>query len=269
MSVYLNLVAALTLAACSSVKNDKLKPQTELHHRHNGSQIQDNGREETREIAEAEQSRHFRFGQHCLKVKANTELVTGYGYSELEAERDLQMKLPSIGILQKTEISQRKANYGTFHNESTLMRSNIKANFDYVMTQKCKTGQNYAISAYIPKEGVNYFSNEDVRASIGELASFKERKVCKEGIYTVVISGNAEIHFDGGDVIKKDPRTSYDRYIVCGPFKMKADHSVHNRTARHEVWANQNNLIYVLGNKIQDYSQELQLEMIKNGMNSK
>lgn len=247
-------------------------PQTDYQKSYNATLIQKREREiadlETRanrKIAEAEYPSLSNSNQHCLTLKSNTELVTGYGYSEQDAERDLQMKLPSIGIFQKAEINQRKANYGSFYNESTLIKNSIKANFDYVMTQKCKIGHSYAISALIPKDGISYFSNEDVKASIGELASFKERNVCKEGIYTVVISGNTEIQFSGGAVIKKEPKASYDRYVVCGPFKMKADHSVYNRSAIYEVWANQNNLIYVLGSKIRDYSQELQLEMVKNG----
>src|SRR5690606_1135315 len=180
--------------------------------------------------------------QHCLRIKNNTEIVTGVGDTLNAAIADLEMKMPSIGVLQRLNLEQRKADYNSFYNESRIVRQKIKANFDLVSTQKCMIGNQYAISAYVPKDGISYLSNEDVRAAIGNLASFKERKVCKDDMYTVIIAGNSSLLFDGGNVIKKKSQASYDRYIVCGSFKLKAEHSVYKRTAQYDVWSKQNNL---------------------------
>lgn len=202
--------------------------------------------------------------QHCLKIKNNTDIATGVGNTLNAAIADLEMKMPSIGVLQRLNVEQRKADYNSFYSESRIVKQRIKANFDLVTTQKCMIGNQYAISAYIPKGGISYLSNEEVRAAIGNLASFKERKVCKDNMYTIVIAGNSDIQFNGGDVIKQKPQASYDRYIVCGSFKLKAEHSVYKKTAQYDVWAKQNNLIYILGNKIVNYSDELELEMVKH-----
>lgn len=205
-------------------------------------------------------------GKSCFRKEIkNADVVTGVGDTLPEAKNNLGFKLPSIGILQRLDTTQRKSSNGTHYSESSFMAKSVKANLDYVITQNCFIDDKYAVSAFFPKKAVNYFSDVLLKNAVGEFATFEKKvQMCGEKMYSVIVSTSKLKYMELSTDKKFFDRGVYI-YIAC----FWVDIEELGQPHYSEKWHNQNNLYLVKEEQsryVTNHSDELQLEMIKNSM---
>jgi hypothetical protein len=203
--------------------------------------------------------------------------LTGTGLTYEEAKFDLYSKLPSIGVLQNLKVNTAKASTLNAYAEANVVTKDINVNFDSFMTFNCKLDGLFAITAVIPTESISYLPTSISELTVTwkkEYATFAfAKKQCDDNQYTIIIDSSSRGVRINNAIERILKRGTIQVSIVCGPFKMITTWSAGRIQHVNEVFGNKYNLI-VVGTgggldmrDLNDYSKELNLEMLKNAMN--
>lgn len=213
-----------------------------------------------------------------LDIKQAT-VITGTGLNFEEAKYNLYSQLPSMGILQNLKLSSTKISTVTSYNELNVLHKDINVNFDHLVTYNCKIDGKFAISTLMPKSGISYLPIQH-HTDIFDDVIFDDKhatfaaatKACGSDIYSVVISLNNTFDIsDASKIVDHSVNHGVHKIVICGRFTVKTDwsHGAHV-TDVTSVFKNKYNLIYIgpymSAPDIRDYSQEFNLEMLKNAL---
>lgn len=220
--------------------------------------------------------------QSCLPQQhsnPNTIVHTGVGLTYEEAKYNLYTQLPSVGILQNLKFSTTKMSNVSSYAESNILHKDVNVNFDHLVTYNCKIDGKFAITTLIPRDGISYLPKQhhdktfDPDVFDGKYSTFAyANKVCGSEIYTVIMSLNDSYEIvNAKKIVEQSVVQGVHRLIICGSFDLKSDwFSGKHVTETLSVFKNRYNMIYLgsyrSNGDIRDYSQELNLEMIKNIM---
>jgi hypothetical protein len=220
--------------------------------------------------------------QDCLPINwriKEAKMVTGIGWTPEEALANLYKELPKIGILQTIKIDNTRVKTENDFSDTTKLTSGIKVNLDMISTFNCRINNQYAVSAIVPLNKIDYLPYPMTRdilcgAKIDYKKEFFEfdyaKRLCGHETYTLVFAAMNEIELLEGKIAKYTKYCQIKYYAICGNFKAKVSWKrYYNFEFKSPL--NKYNLIYIgvpgAGFDIRDFSQELHLEMIKNAMN--
>ncbi len=218
----------------------------------------------------------------CLKEhisKKNVNTITGIGLTYEEAKLDLHKKLPQIGILQTTRLRSVKVSTLDTYKESNVLSQDIRATFDHYVTHNCKIDGKFAISIAFPKEGVSYLPKQHHKEIFEkdlfnpEYATYSyAKKICGDEMYTVIVSLNDGYAINNAIKVSEPVfQRGVHKIVVCGSFDLKttwfAGRYIYDVRS---IFGKPYNLIYLGSSRsnkdIRDYSEEMNLEMIKNAL---
>jgi hypothetical protein len=201
----------------------------------------------------------------------HAQVVTGKGWTMAEARHDFYSKLPMIGLLQTLKVNNTRIKTEKDFTEATKVTSDIFANFDYISSYNCKINDQFAMSAIVPTDKINYlpyqFQSDYDKKLISEIARFEyAKKNCGDQPFTIVWAPGVhdeDIRFKNAKpVISK--RLHY--HIVCG-YNWEVHRKIGRSWYEYSSSNNQYNLFVITKEYFEEYSEHLQLEMIKNAMN--
>lgn len=220
--------------------------------------------------------------ESCLQDKQisnNTIVHTGIGLTYEEAKYNLYTQLPNIGILQQLKLSTIKISNIATYAESNILRKDINVNFDHLVIYNCRIGGQYAITTLIPRDGISYLPKQHLKNIFDEPIFKKEystfayaAKMCGSDVYTVLVSVNNDYEIvDAKKIIEQSMIGGVQTLVICGQFELKSNWFANKRISKNQsVFKNKYNMIYLGSYRsepdVRDYSQELNLEMLKNTM---
>lgn len=199
------------------------------------------------------------------------QVVTGVGWTMAEARHSFYSQLPQIGVLQSLKVNNTRLKTEKDFIETTKVTTDIFVNFDYLATYNCKIKGQFAISAIIPTDKINYlpyqFQSDYDKKLISEIARFEyAKKHCGDQPFTIVWAPGVhdeDIRFKNTKPVASK-RLKY--HILCG-YNWEVHRKIGRSWYEYSSSNNQYNLFVITNEYFEEYSEHLQLEMIKNAMN--
>jgi hypothetical protein len=199
--------------------------------------------------------------------------ITAKGETYEQARKELQLKLPSLGLLQNLKLQQTKISFNGDYKEVNRLERSVNARFDYLLLKNCKYQGEYYVTATIPKKGISYIPRYPLIMSDKMRDYAYLKRLCGANKkMMIVISGpmaswTSREDYHAWRVMKKG--FSYD--LLCGKVAMKV-----KRCSRHNgCWADRivNNdfddfkVLYIPTRyeqkPVEDHTEEWKLEMGK------